>query len=237
MPKILAIGNSFSQDATALLPLMSDELFVRNMYIGGCSLERHCENLREDKSEYLYEENGAVLTDEKVSLRTALCRENWDCVTLQQASGFSGIEESYYPYLPELMAYVRKFTSAEIVLHRTWPYELGSTHPDFARYGNDFDRMWHAIESTYDSVAQREGLRVIDTGRAIYDLRRMDVFDHASGGASLYRDGFHLSYNYGRFVAAAVWRKFFTGAYPRINGGSPAFDAIKAYLAERDREG
>ena len=39
MKKILCIGNSFSQDATRYLEAIADgELFVRNCYIGGCSL-------------------------------------------------------------------------------------------------------------------------------------------------------------------------------------------------------
>lgn len=234
MIKILAIGNSFSQDATALLPLMSEALFVRNLFIGGCSLSRHCMNIREDKSEYLYEENGAELTGEKVSIRRALESETWDFVTLQQASGLSGMEESFYPYLPELCMYIRKFTAAETVLHRTWAYERGSTHPDFARYGNDPHTMWNAIKAAYDSVAAREGMRIIDVGQAIYDLRLSPVFDYANGGSALCRDGFHLSYNYGRFVAAAVWCKFFTGNYPHINGDSPAFDTIRDYFAREE---
>ena len=59
MKKILAIENSFSQDATALLQLITDELFVRNLFIGGYSLETHCNNMKADERAYSYEENGA----------------------------------------------------------------------------------------------------------------------------------------------------------------------------------
>ena len=45
---ILAIGNSFSRDATAylhqLLTASGMENTVVNLYIGGCSLERHWQN-------------------------------------------------------------------------------------------------------------------------------------------------------------------------------------------------
>ena len=60
--KLLAIGNSFSQDATHYLHQIAAadqmDLKVGNLYIGGCSLERHWENIQNEAEEYLYEENG-----------------------------------------------------------------------------------------------------------------------------------------------------------------------------------
>ena len=59
MIKILAIGNSFSQDATHYLHQIGEadniELKVVNLYIGGCSLERHWNNIQSEAAEYLYE--------------------------------------------------------------------------------------------------------------------------------------------------------------------------------------
>ena len=39
-------------------------------------------------------------------------------------------------------------------------------------------------------------------------------FDVRAGGLSLHRDGFHLSLDYGRYLAALVWLKYFTGVSP-----------------------
>lgn len=43
--KILAVGNSFSEDATFYLPQIAEaggkSLILGRLYIGGCSLERH----------------------------------------------------------------------------------------------------------------------------------------------------------------------------------------------------
>ena len=55
MLKVLAIGNSFSQDATAMLERLNDNLYVRNLYIGGCSLERHYNNMISHEAAYAYE--------------------------------------------------------------------------------------------------------------------------------------------------------------------------------------
>lgn len=214
MKKILAIGNSFSQDATALIELMTEKIYVRNLYIGGCSLERHCGNTASDASAYEYQVGGELQDLQNVSVSEALTRESWDFVTVQQVSGFSGLEASYEPYLSELLKYIRKFTSATVLFHRTWAYETGSGHPDFSRYGNDRKQMWESIKKTTDSVCGREKLRIIDTGEMIARLRNHAFFDVERGGISLNRDGFHLSLNYGRAAAAGVWIKFFTGEIP-----------------------
>lgn len=55
--KVLAIGNSFSEDAVEehLSDLARAEgltVVIGNMYIGGCSIERHVRNLRGDIADY-----------------------------------------------------------------------------------------------------------------------------------------------------------------------------------------
>lgn len=216
--KILAIGNSFSQDATALLELLTDKLFVRNLYIGGCSLERHRDNAKNDAAVYEFQENGEKLRAAPIGIREALTSEKWDAVTLQQVSGKSGIVSSYEPYLSELLQYIRRYSDAEILLHETWSYETGSAHSDFAAYGRDSEKMADAVEEAYGTMAREHHLRLIPVGRAIREARHTPSFDPARGGLSVHRDGFHLSLNYGRLLAASVWCCFFTGEIPEIFG-------------------
>ena len=67
---------------------------IGNMYIGGCSLERHVKNARANDSAYYYRKiglDGKRVEKKKVSLETALADEEWDYVSLQQASPFSGM--------------------------------------------------------------------------------------------------------------------------------------------------
>lgn len=231
--KILAIGNSFSQDATQWLQLFDKNMFVRNLYIGGCSLETHYINAVGDKRAYAYEENGATCRRETVSIKEALLSQKWDYVTLQQCSGLSGKADTFYPYLSELIKYVKNYSDAEIVWHQTWAYESDSTHPQFGLYHCDRNEMFREIVSVSKDVAQREGLRMIRTGEAIEQLRKTEEFNYENGGLPITRDGFHLSVNYGRFLAAGVWLKFFTGKIPeflnRENFSKP-YAAIKRVL-------
>jgi hypothetical protein len=51
--KILSIGNSFSQDAQRYISKIAaargEELYTKNLHIGGCSLERHHSNMLTDE--------------------------------------------------------------------------------------------------------------------------------------------------------------------------------------------
>lgn len=110
--QILSIGNSFSQDAQRYLHELAksegEDLQTVNLYIGGCSLEKHFRNLKGDKREYTLEVNGHSAEGFLVSIREALLARDWDVVTLQQASDKSYKEETYQPYLKVLADFVRE---------------------------------------------------------------------------------------------------------------------------------
>ena len=213
MLKVLAIGNSFSQDATAMLEGLGEGLYVRNLYIGGCSLKTHAANAASGDRVYDYEMLGSRIF--KTTLREALLQREWDIVTLQQVSGDSGIEETFYPYITELIELVRQVRpSAEIRLHRTWSYESGSTHPRFADYGCDRDKMWACIYDTYNTVAKREGMRIIPAGDFIRYLRSIPDFNKEEGGLDTCRDGFHIAHGFGRYALALTWWWSLTGQIP-----------------------
>ena len=91
-----AIGNSFSQDAVEqYLHELADaegiSTIIGNMFIGGCSLERHVKNARDNAPAYAYRKigtDGKKRERGKMSLEAVLADEDWDYVSLQQASPF-----------------------------------------------------------------------------------------------------------------------------------------------------
>ena len=103
--RLLSIGNSFSQDAHAYLHdaacSLGLDIECLNLYIGGCSLERHYNNLLSGEKAYSPEYNG-IPREGLVSLGEILEGNRFDVVTLQQASHFSGKYETYHPYIDEL---------------------------------------------------------------------------------------------------------------------------------------
>ena len=115
--RILAVGNSFSDDAMEYLPALLesmgiDDVELARLYVGGCSLEQHLRFHVGGESRYEFYrsaagENRWVKSKERVSLRDALSLGEWDIITLQQASGYSGRYESYQPYLDALTGIIR----------------------------------------------------------------------------------------------------------------------------------
>lgn len=214
--KILSIGNSFSEDAHrwlhSLAKLEGVDISTANLYIGGCSLETHWKNEKENNPFYDFQINGNEAL-EKISINEALCREKWDIVTLQQVSDLSGISESYEPYISELYAKVKAaLPDAEIRLHRTWAYEIDTEHPGFANYGHNQQEMHLKIQEATKNISEKLNVKIIPTGDIIQNLRENSaVFDYKNAGHSLCRDGYHLTYDIGRFAAAAVWFVSLTG--------------------------
>lgn len=214
---ILAIGNSFSQDAMEYLYPILEELGyetirLTNLFIGGCSLKTHAENFKEDKAAYtvysLDDEGNMVAAAEPGKASSLLEPDNWDFITVQQASGESGIASSYGQDLDDVVAGIRAYCPyTPLVWHMTWAYAQNSTHEDFAKYNKDQMEMYESIVDAVSSKisTNKEFSAIIPSGTAIQNLRTTFFEDN------LTRDGYHLSYNIGRVVAAATWAKTLTG--------------------------
>ena len=196
---VLMIGNSFSVDAahfTHQLSLGTDvviELGV--LYVGGCSLEQHIGFIKDGSSPYEWFINGES-TGKYISLKDALLMKKWDYITLQQVSVYSGLVDTFYPYIKELVHYVREYQKDSIfVLHKTWPYETGFDNTNFAHYNYDRKTMYTCINKTYDSVAKDLGINIV--------IRSGDVIEKAieKYGEHFHKDGFHINEE-GRYLAA-----------------------------------
>ena len=214
--KILSIGNSFSTDAHRWLHLLAKgngiDMETTNLFIGGCSLQTHWENYTCNAANYELEQNG-LETDRMMSIPTALAYGDWDVITVQQVSHMSGQPETYYPYLTDLVKVIRQSCpNAKLYLHQTWAYETDSQHKGFVNYDLDQKQMYDRILETTTDAAARMGAEIIPVCQTVQKLRQnVKAFDYANGGLSLCRDGFHLSYDYGRYAAAATWLRTLTG--------------------------
>ena len=97
--RILSIGNSYSEDAHEFLYNIAealsdyDEIVTGNLMIGGCSLDTHYFNIENNVADYSYRKQTAqgVTTQKGYTVLAALMEEDWDFVTIQQVSHFSGI--------------------------------------------------------------------------------------------------------------------------------------------------
>jgi len=211
--KVLAIGNSFSEDAVEnylyeLAAAQGDSLVIGNAYIGGCSIDRHIDNLKTGNTVYAYRKivDGKKTETKKSRLDSIIVNEPWDIITLQQASPLSGQPKSY-ANLGELKRMVLDLATnenVEIVWHLTWAYPQKSQSEAFKNYEESQKIMYKAIVNTAKEVLPVVGIeRCIPSGITI-QLAREDL------GDCMNRDNIHLSHSLGRFAAACTWCEFLT---------------------------
>ena len=196
---VLMIGNSFSVDVahfTHQLSLGSNvEIEVCVLYVGGCSLRQHANYIKEGSSPYEWFINGES-TGKYISLKDALQIKEWDYISLQQVSVYSGIKQTFYPYINEVIDYVKQYQkSPTFILHETWPYETGFVNPNFTLYRNDQKIMYTCIKKTYAFVKKDLKIKTV--------IRSGDIIKAAieKYGEHFHKDGFHLNEE-GRYLVA-----------------------------------
>ena len=214
--KVLAVGNSFSVDAMEYLWGICNDggienIVLGNLYIGGCSLDTHWSKISSNANAYKYYKNtsGKWTSTDDTALYDALVDEDWDIITVQQASQNSGKPETYSK-LNSILNYLRvncTNENAEFYWHMTWAYQSDSTHSGFAGYNSDQNTMYQAIiNATQTQIATKEAIAgIIPSGTAIQNLRTSYL------GDKLTRDGYHLNYTDGRYTAALTWFAYLTG--------------------------
>ena len=155
--RILAVGNSFSDDAMEYLPALLesmgiDDVELARLYVGGCSLEQHLRFHVGGESRYEFYrsaagENRWVKSKERVSLRDALFARRMGHNHLTAGIGLLGPlrELPALPRRPDGHHSGRAAPSRSWTWHMTWSYSTDSTHGQFADYGRDRRRMYDAI--------------------------------------------------------------------------------------------
>ena len=235
--KVLAIGNSFSVDAIEqnlyeLAHAQGDSLVIGNAYIGGCTIDRHWENTYNGKTDYSYRKvvGGVKITKNKVTLKEIIQDDEWDVITVQQASPYSGYPPSF-SHLSELMNYVK--TTAHkpfrFAYHETWAFSKESTRIGFKEYyqNRQFVMYQSILNTVYSETRKVDISDIIPCAVSIQRAR-------AILGDSLTRDGFHLEKAYGRYVAACTWCEYLTGKSVLGNPYHPeSITPQMAYVAQK----
>lgn len=214
--KVLAIGNSFSNNAMTYLYEIADNYGVQNiilgtLYIGGADLLQHANYAKSNKDayEYIKNDNGIKTSLREKSLSYGLKDEDWDIIVIQQASGPAGRPALYEPHLTNLLTHINEHKTNEevqIFWYLTWAHQANSIDADFPIYECDQKLMYDSIINAYIEKVKphKEITGLIPTGTAIQNVRTSII------GDILTSDGYHLSRTHGCFIAGLSWFKAIT---------------------------
>ena len=177
--RVLAIGNSFSQDAVEqyLYELGREvgvELIIGNGYRAGQGFASHWRDVTEENNTFEYRKvvRGMRTNKPHSSLRTLVEDEPWDYITVQQASPESGLYGTFEPCISELLSYASALCpnpDVQMGYHMTWSYAMDSTHGGYANYGSNQQTMYDSIcQSVQQALAiHPEMVLMVPSGTAI----------------------------------------------------------------------
>ena len=218
--RLLTIGNSFSQDAVEqyLYELAKEagvHMIIGNAYKGGQSLEQHWTDLTQEHDVYEYRKvvNGIRYNTPHALLPPIITDEQWDFISFQQASHYSGLTTTYEPYLSQLIQYTDSIKTGQDVRygwHMTWAYSQDSGHGGFANYSCSQEAMYDSIRYAvqWTQILHPEFSFMVPCGTAIQNARTTYLGDNMN------RDGYHLDLKFGRYTAACTWLETLTGISP-----------------------
>ena len=226
--KILCIGNSFSVDTTKRLPevavALGVDLVIGNLFVPGCPIDRHYEHITNDTAIYKYFHNdgGEWTETPEYKISDAIKSDDWDYISIQHGSsgGRSYIRPECYDNFPALVQAVKAMAPkhTKIVFNITWTGETAQDHRDMrAHTGSQLSLMNNIIRITRQLVEPTADLAfTIPTGVAIQNARSANL-------GILTRDGYHLSMDLGRYLAALTFLCTITGICPTELKPDPDF--------------
>lgn len=214
--KILAIGNSFTSNATHYMPELINNLNGNNICIatliqGAYSLENHWNSYKNGTSDYIldYSYNGTWIRSNIKTINEALRLFDWDIIVIQQVSGKSGQYNTYQPYLDNLVSLFREINpGAVLVWHYTWAYTSGYTHEDFKNYNYDSEEMYNAIIEAGNQATLTFDWSIPS---ATLIKRMREEFPEVQNGFS--NDGIHITDHFAQYSLSSLWYETLINPY------------------------
>jgi len=188
------------------------EITFGTLYVGGCSIEMHYQHAAENRAVYRYYLNrgdGWNSTPD-CSIRDAVQSDDWDWIAIQHGTHGTARYTSYecYEKLSPLISFLRELAPVrtKYAFNLTWLGESTHQHHEILSYGGNMALMREKlVEVTKRMVADNPDIDLlVPTGTAIENARTSKI-------GCLTRDGYHLSYATGRFIAALAFVSTITG--------------------------
>jgi hypothetical protein len=167
--RLLTIGNSFSANATKYLKDLATAgghtLIHNSLVIGGSSFQVHADKTKAEGKARLYSDGRDLIAN--------LTANQWDYVTIQQASIKSHDYGTYQPHADFLRNLITKHApQAKLLIHQTWAYRVDD--PRFAVKApkpgepKTQEEMYRGLTAAYDKLATEVEAKIIPVGDAFF---------------------------------------------------------------------
>ena len=214
--KLLFIGNSFAVDtmehfANIALSMGYDKVKLWTLFIGGCSINKHYNNIINDNKDYICFKNEGNGWDEhpNYGIKDSILSDSWDYIAIQHGTGdksrYSNIKS--YENLSNLVNEVKNIATnnPKIIFNMTWIGEPCFPHEEIIAFDKDQEKLYNAVVSlTKNYILPMENIDiVVPTGITIQNARKQF-------NCLLTRDNYHLSLSLGRYLASLTLFKAIT---------------------------
>lgn len=197
--RILAIGNSFTEDATQYLNQMVEVsgidpkcLCIYTTTIGGAGFSTWIDNYNSHKTINITRVAGEYDMHAAGSLADVLPLK-WDVIVVQQASDKSYLWNSYNSLREYVDLLVSQCGNKDVCLVFQLVWSHTTSEMPYVLQGNI---------ACCQKMMKRYGIDVIiPTGTAIQRARNTEINDNRY----LTRDNWHLNYGIGRYIASCTW--------------------------------
>ena len=204
--KVLAIGNSFTDDPTAYL----DDLVISSgidrtklcLYvcvIGGSSLQTWSEKYNSNETVEITRKVGLASVSTTSGTLKQIFSQDWHIVVLNQLSSLAINYGSLNPHFKNLRSFIRQdCTNQKVCMawQSVWSYYKDYTDNPKGIIG------WSDLCSVTKEQINKDGVDIIiPTGTAIQNARGSSL----NTVHDITRDGHHLAFGIGRYIAACTW--------------------------------
>lgn len=199
--KILAIGNSFSHNTSAVMYELcknagAEEIVIACMWIGGASLSTHEICIKNKSAQYEYRKNSGngFVESKGLTYVDGLQDEKWDFIFINQHSYQAGIWPTFGKSMDLISTTIRANVPATCKLYwlMTWGYDADcQTNRDVfeSQYDCSTEKMYEAIRDVAHDHVMPTGYfdGLIPAGTAMQNLRTSWSKDLVTS------DGYHAS--------------------------------------------
>lgn len=246
--KVLDIGNSYTNDATELLPLITkasgsdiSNICIYKAVRSGASFKHWYDIYFDLDTAYTYSikkvlgglsanvSTGRSKKGDGSLFRKLLTDEKWDIIIIHQVSTFAPYYEQWNGtgrdgYINEFLSLIKKHQPNAVIgfylIHSLWDNHKRN------KEGSSYER-WKLICSSVKKLQKEYGIDfIIPYGTAIENLRSCSM----NNKYDLTRDGTHLTYGLGRYTAACCYYESLIAPRSGISvlGNAARYDASKA---------